>query len=348
MAKVREYWLQLENQPWDASPWGVDRTAGKAMARRKDQLYRGTSEEVLVIRRYGETWLAPAEDAINPWDLTEPARSDASGAFPGVVLTAKVADEVVVHFRNMDKRKDVAEELRIHSLHPHGVQRDPLYDGAYPLSSPDPQQGGQRGDRVAPGESFVYRWTCPQKAAAGAWLFHDGSLAGVQNTALGAFGVLLIRAPGEMEPDAPARALRRAGDSVTTFASVPKPPKLGEYVLVFHRLPGVGLCINGRQALGNTPTLVVGLGTRMRLHCLNAAADPLTIHLHGHRWERAGAYVDAQTLPAGGSATVSILSGSAENGGGIGEWLIEGGAAGESVQGSLLVTAGGAVQLASG
>ncbi len=142
MAKVREYWLQLESQPWDASPWGVDRAAGKAMARRKDQLYRGTTEDVLVIRRYDREWSAPAGDAINPWDLTEPDRGDAWGAFPGAVLTAKVADEVVVHFRNMDQRKDVAEELRTHSLHPHGVQRDPLYDGAYPLSPPDPQHGG--------------------------------------------------------------------------------------------------------------------------------------------------------------------------------------------------------------
>ena len=348
MVKTREYWLQLENQPWDASPWGVDRTSGKALTRGKDKLFRAASEDVLVIRRYQENWTTPAGLLVNPWDLTEPAAGAAAGAFPGAVLTAKVADQIVVHFRNRDERTDLTAEQRIHSLHAHGVQRDPTYDGAYPLSPPDPQQAGRRGDRVAPGQSFTYLWSCPQKAAAGAWLFHDGSRAGPQSTALGAFGVLLIRAPGEVEPDLPQQAVRRANDSVTTFAAVPKPPKLGEYVLVFHRLPGVGLCLNGRQTMGNTPTLVVGTGTRMRVHCLNATREPLTVHVHGHRWERGDSYTDAEVLPAGGGATLSILSGSAESGGGPGEWLIDGAAAGESVQGSLLVTAGGAVQLTSG
>ncbi|MCB0253583.1 MAG: multicopper oxidase domain-containing protein [Anaerolineae bacterium] len=344
MARRRDYWLQLENQLWDASPWGVDRVAGKTMARRPDGMFRGASEEVLRIRRYEENWSTPAGLAVNPWDLAEPD----NGEFPGAVLTAKVADEIVVHFRNMDQRKDVDDQQRIHSLHAHGAQRVPRYDGAYPLSPPDLEQGGRHGDRVAPGDSFTYRWTCPQRAAAGAWLFHDGSLAGSQSTGLGAFGVLLIRSPGEVEPDLPVAAIRRAGDSMTSFSSVPRPPRQGEYVLVFHRLPGVGLCLNGRQALGNTPTLVAGMGTRMRVHCLNATPEPLTVHIHGHRWERGAAYVDAELLPAGGGTTLSILSGSSENGGGIGEWLIEGTIAGESVHGSLLVTVGGVVELASG
>lgn len=344
MAKRHEYWLQIENQPWDASPWGVDRVAGKTMARHSDALFRGASQEVLPIRRYEANWAAPAGLAINPWDLTEPA----GGQLPGALLTAKVADEIVVHFRNMDQRQGVADQQRIHSLHPHGVQRDPTYDGAYPLSPPDPGQANRRGDRVAPGDIFSYHWTCPQKATAGAWLFHDGSPTGRLSTALGAFGVLLIRAAGEMEPDWPATAIRRANDSGVAFSAVPKPPKQGEYVLVFHRLPGVGLCINGRQTLGNTPTLVAGLGTRMRVHCLNATTEPLTVHIHGHRWQRGDDYLDVEMLPAGGGATLSILCGSAENGGGLGEWLIEGATASESVQGSLLVTAGGAVELASG
>ena len=344
MAKIQEYWLQLENQAWDASPWGVDRVSGKALARRADQRFRATSEDVLVIRRYQPAWSAPASLIVNPWDLMEPD----GGALPGAVLTAKVADQIVVHFRNMDQRQGISAAQRTHSLHPHGVQREPVFDGAYPLSPPDPGQQGQRGDRVQPGESFTYRWTCPQKASAGAWLFHDGSLASPASVGLGAFGVLLIRAPGEMVPDEPDGALRRAGDGVTKFASVPKPPKRAEYLLVFHRLPGVGLCLNGRQNLGNTPTLVAGIGTRMTVHCLNVATEPVTVHLHGHRWERGDGYADAEVLPAGGGTTLSIHSGSAENGGGPGEWLIEGRAGNERVQGSLLATAGGAVELSSG
>jgi hypothetical protein len=117
-------------------------------------------------------------------------------------------------------------------------------------------------------------------------------------------------------------------------------------VLLFHELPGVGLCLNGRQVLGNTPSLVAGLGTRLALHCLNASASPITVHVHGHRWERESRWIDAEVLPAGGSATLSILSGSSENGGGLGEWLVTGSARDAWVAGSLVVTAGGAVALA--
>jgi len=30
MAQTKEYWLQLENLPWDVCPWGVDRATGLA------------------------------------------------------------------------------------------------------------------------------------------------------------------------------------------------------------------------------------------------------------------------------------------------------------------------------
>ena len=342
----REYWLQLENITWDVCPWGVDRIAGLSLPTGQNGAHRPTQQPALVIRRYTSEWGQPAGEAINPWDLTEPSPAQAGGGFPGALLEAKVADQIVVHFRNLDQRNDVPDVQRVHSLHAHGVQRAALYDGAFPLSPPDPGQDGRRGDRVAPGESFTYRWSCPQRSAAGAWLIHDTSQAGGQSLGLGALAVVIIRAPGEQRPDLPAAALRQPGDTATRFAAVPAPPKRGEYVLLFHELPGVGLCVNGRQGLGNTPNLVAGVGTRMSIHCLNAASSPVTVHIHGHRWQCNGRYVDAEVLTTGGGATLSILSGSAESGGGLGEWLITGTTARAQVVGSLVVTAGGAVALA--
>ncbi len=346
MAQTKEYWLQLENQPWDVCPWGVDRAAGRLLPDGPGGAHRPTTQEALVIRRYTANWAQPAGAAVNPWDLTEPGPAQTLAGIPGAVLEAKVADEIIVHFRNMDRRGGVADAERIHSLHAHGVQRQPIYDGVFPLSPPDPSQNDRRGDRIASGESFTYRWTCPQRAAAGAWLIHDASLVGAKSAALGALAVVIIRAPGEQRPDLPTAAVRQPGDTATRFAAVPEPPKRGEYVLLFHELPGVGLCLNGRQALGNTPTLVAGLGTRMTIHCLNAAASPVTVQIHGHRWERSGRWIDAELLPAGGGATLSMLSGSAENGGGLGEWLVTGMTGAAQVAGSLVVTAGGAVTLA--
>jgi hypothetical protein len=341
----KEYWLQLENIAWDVCPWGVDRIANVSLPKGQNGAHRPATQEALVVRSYTPNWDRPVGEAINPWDLTEPGPAQAGGGFPGALLEAKVADQIVVHFRNMDQRSGVPDAERVHSLHAHGVQRAPLYDGAFPLSPPDPSQNGRRGDRVAPGESFTYRWTCPQRAAAGAWLIRDASLAGDQSTALGALAVVLIRAPGEQRPDVPAAALRQPGDTTTRFAAVPAPPKRGEYVLLFHELPGVGLCLNGRQGLGNTPALVAGMGARLTIHCLNACASPLTVHIHGHRWQRDSRWLDAEVVPAGGSATLPMLSGSAENGGGLGEWLVTGTTGAAQVAGSLVVTAGGAVTL---
>jgi FtsP/CotA-like multicopper oxidase with cupredoxin domain len=64
-----------------------------------------------------------------------------------------------------------------------------------------------------------------------------------------------------------------------------QPPKRAQYLQLFHELPGVGSCINGRQFLGNTPTVIGGLDTKMRfgLGAMDRATFH-TFHLHGHRW----------------------------------------------------------------
>ena len=133
----------MGGQPADSRP----------LAQRPDGLYRPTTRDVLVIRRTAPNWAAPDDRTLTPWDLTEP--ESAQGTIPGATLVAKVADEIVVHFRNMDQRTGVADLSRVHSLHPHGAQSAAAHNGAFPLAAPDPAQGGRRGDRVAPGESFT-------------------------------------------------------------------------------------------------------------------------------------------------------------------------------------------------
>src|SRR4051794_32581259 len=62
------------------------------------------------------------------------------------------------------------------------------------------------------------------------------------------------------------------------------PPDQALYLLLFHELEGVGMCINGRQFLGNTPTLVAGVQTRMRFGVAGMGESFHTFHIHGHRW----------------------------------------------------------------
>lgn len=82
----------------------------------------------------------------------------------------------MVHFRNLYQRGGVGDEARLHSLHAHGLQRAALYDGAYPLSPADPAQASRRGDRIAPGASFTYRWD-PTRTYAGLVLFFTLGMA---------------------------------------------------------------------------------------------------------------------------------------------------------------------------
>jgi hypothetical protein len=142
--------------------------------------------------------------------------------------------------------------------------------------------------------------------------------------------------------------VRQPGDTSVQFAAVPAPPKRGDYLLVFHELPGVGLCLNGRRGLGSTPALVAGPGTRMNVRLLNATDAPLAFYMAGHRWEHASRWTDVELLAPGAGVELSILSASFAEGGGAGEWLITGRAGGQAVHGSLVVTEGGAVTLASG
>ena len=54
---------------------------------------------------------------------------------------------------------------------------------------------------------------------------------------------------------------------------------------LYHDLFGVrGFCINGRQFLGNTPTVVAGPNSLMRFGVVSMGSDFHTFHLHGHRW----------------------------------------------------------------
>ncbi len=112
-----EYWIQLENRPWDACPHNIDRMHGQTIeetlgnagakpvqvtlqspesgAMQTRTMYLpvnlGTDvdamgdniwkvQDALILRRYTANWAQPDDRKVNPWDLRlERARSNRSG-----------------------------------------------------------------------------------------------------------------------------------------------------------------------------------------------------------------------------------------------------------------------------
>lgn len=139
-----QYWIQIENRPWDVSPKNIDRITGQNLkdregkdpelnvqltslgtpvATRKTTMFRpfrdsdGKIKDALILRRYkppqlpdeSDAWTVPDDRKLNPWDLNEPDPTDSGtmGTIPGPVIECSVGDDVFVHFRNMDMRGSV-------------------------------------------------------------------------------------------------------------------------------------------------------------------------------------------------------------------------------------------------
>ena len=183
----------------------------------------------------------------------------------------------------------------------------------------------KQGDRVPPGATFNYTWIAgapseddpgtiePWPTTAGVWLYHDHSICDMDNVNLGAIGIIVIHNPDDENQEVDIRKASNPdkldpdflpGGSATgpvTFATRPlskalsyfAPPSKALYLQLFHALTGLGamggVLINGRQYLGNTPTMIAGPETLMRFGVIGMGNDFHTFHIHGHRWVVPGA-----------------------------------------------------------
>jgi FtsP/CotA-like multicopper oxidase with cupredoxin domain len=183
--------------------------------------------------------------------------------------------------------------------------------------------GHKKGDRVPPLGTFDYTWIAgapseedtdqiePWPTTAGVWLYHDHSICDMANVFLGAIGIIVIHNPDDPE-EVDIRSSPTSSDLDPLFlpggsATGPvthvgglgqRPPKVywgppskALYLQLFHELSGASgaktgeaMLINGRQYLGNTPTLIAGPDTLMRLGVVGMGNNVHTFHIHGHRW----------------------------------------------------------------
>lgn len=134
-----DYWIQIENRPWDVCPNNIDRMTGQnlkdregkgqevvtlsspgsGVVRKNVTMFRplrksdGTVDDALILRRYkppkpdgSDAWTVPDDRKVNPWDINEqdPTDNGTMGTIPGPVIECNVGESVTVHFRNMDMR----------------------------------------------------------------------------------------------------------------------------------------------------------------------------------------------------------------------------------------------------
>ena len=71
------------------------------------------------------------------------------------------------------------------------------------------------------------------------------------------------------------------------FRRYKTPPARAQYLQLYHEMKSApGMCINGRTYLGNTPTMIGGINTKMRFGVVGMGTVNSfhTFHIHGHRW----------------------------------------------------------------
>jgi manganese oxidase len=244
-AATREYWVAAVPTRWNAVANGLDAIHGTHFDS------ADTVFPTVTYRRYTRGWRRPL--------LTAADREAGTGRIPGPLLTARVGDRILVHFKNLDTARH-----QKHSMHFHGVDYRPASDGSYV-----PGFSG-RGGAVGVGKTFTYVLHA-RGDSAGVWPYHDHSPSMEDSIAGGMYGAMSIRGRRERAPDR-------------------------EFVVEFAPM-GQFQTIDGRAFVGNTPVFTARVGQTVQWDVLAMGDAHHTFHVHGHRWRTAnGTPEDTRTL----------------------------------------------------
>eukprot|EP00177_Eucheuma_denticulatum_P001704 GFKZ01003057.1.p1 GENE.GFKZ01003057.1~~GFKZ01003057.1.p1 ORF type:complete len:669 (-),score=84.82 GFKZ01003057.1:2022-4028(-) len=195
-ARERVYYVQAEDEIWDYAPRGQNIC---------DDTVFGDDESIFVDPEFsieledgstgfgiGSKYTKSRYIEYTDATFTKRVERDEKMAHLGLmgpVLRARVGEVIVVHFRN-----NASEFV---SMHPHGVlytkanEGSPYNDGTSSAEKLD--------DRIAPGDSYVYRWPAPERAGPGPgerpdaklWMYHSHRNE-IADTYAGLFGPIVI------------------------------------------------------------------------------------------------------------------------------------------------------------
>ena len=193
-AAVRQYYIAADEVDWDYMPSGQDQMMGMAPMGYAKLFYDSGPHQIGHI--YHKSIYREYTDA-SFTHLKPRAPQDAYLGILGPIIHAEVGDTIKVRFRNNGTHP--------YSLHPHGVFYEKASEGA-------PYEDGvaasaKGGDEVAPGATFDYVWTAPERAGPGpadpnsiVWLYHS-HVEERKDTNSGLAGAIIITRRGMARPD---------------------------------------------------------------------------------------------------------------------------------------------------
>ncbi|HVL91144.1 MAG TPA: multicopper oxidase domain-containing protein [Actinomycetota bacterium] len=189
------------------------------------------------------------------------------------------------------------------SLHVHGVKYTQDSDGTLETDS-----------WVRPGQSRTYTWYAAPRVSvgkrvaslgtAGYWWYHDhiiGTSHGTGGIGSGLVGGLVVRRPGDPEPDRPTNVVVMGPDQTINFQRYP-----------------------------NTPRFVARRGERVEFLVIGVGDEFHTFHLHGHVWAdtRTGFFatqedetqlIDVRTIGPSETFGFQVIAGESV---GAGSWML--------------------------
>lgn len=130
----------------------------------------------------------------------------------GPLIRAEVGDTIKVFFKNNTKF--------FCSMHPHGLAYTKESEGA--LYSDNASAEAKKGDAVAPGKTYTYIWTVPERAGPAPgdsssilWVYHS-HFEEPRDMNTGLFGPIIVSAKGSTKPDGTPKDVDR--EFIVAFA----------------------------------------------------------------------------------------------------------------------------------
>jgi FtsP/CotA-like multicopper oxidase with cupredoxin domain len=285
-AANRVYYIAADEVDWDYAPSGMNLITGQPF---------GEVENVFVERagnRIGKVYRKSLYREYT--DATFTARKPVDHRWQhlgmlGPLIRAEVGDTIEVHFKNNTRFPA--------SIHPHGVRYPKDAEGA-------PYNDGTAGaatldDAVAPGASYVYRWSVPERAGPGPhdgssviWMYH-GHVDEPADTNAGLVGPIVITRQASARPDASPVDVDREFVIYMSVVDENASPYLAENVRRFAGRPATVKpddedfiesnlmhAVNG-FVYGNLPGLDMAPNQRIRWYVISLGTE---VDLHGPHW----------------------------------------------------------------